>query len=193
MTTARRLIEVAAALLDSGGESAVTLRAVGKAAGLSHNAPYKHFENRNALLAGVAIEDLAMLTAAIRRVRSQPASPIDSLLAAIRTVTDYSQKHPARYRLLFDDPDIAAQQGELKQAAMAMFGEFVAAVRECQAAGQLPQMSDTALTGLIFATVRGLIGLQASGRMHPEKGFAGIDPSLELLVELLSRTAKVPT
>ena len=43
MTTAERIIEAAAALLDSGGESAVTLRAVGLASGISHNAPYKHF------------------------------------------------------------------------------------------------------------------------------------------------------
>jgi AcrR family transcriptional regulator len=46
VTTGRRLIIAAIALLDSGGEGAVTLRAVGNASGISHNAPYKHFESR---------------------------------------------------------------------------------------------------------------------------------------------------
>jgi AcrR family transcriptional regulator len=42
----RRLIIAAIALLDSGGEGAVTIRTVGHASGIPHNAPYKHFESR---------------------------------------------------------------------------------------------------------------------------------------------------
>jgi AcrR family transcriptional regulator len=53
MKTNERLIEAAAALLDSGGESAVTLRAVAQAVDVFHNASYKHFVDRNALLAAV--------------------------------------------------------------------------------------------------------------------------------------------
>jgi AcrR family transcriptional regulator len=41
-----RLIIAAIALLDSGGEGAVTLRTVGHASGISHNAPCKHFKSR---------------------------------------------------------------------------------------------------------------------------------------------------
>jgi DNA-directed RNA polymerase specialized sigma24 family protein len=41
-----RLIIAATALLDSGGEGAVTLRTVGHASGILHNAPYKNFERR---------------------------------------------------------------------------------------------------------------------------------------------------
>jgi AcrR family transcriptional regulator len=40
------MIIAATALLDSGGEGAVTLRTVGHASGISHNAPYKHFKSR---------------------------------------------------------------------------------------------------------------------------------------------------
>ena len=46
MTKDRRLIVAATALLDFGGEGAVTLRTVGHASGIPHNAPYKHFESR---------------------------------------------------------------------------------------------------------------------------------------------------
>ena len=73
MKTDQRLIAAAASLLDSGGEAAVTLRAVALAVGVSHNAPYKHFEDRNALLAAVAIQDFIMLTTLLlRRVRCGP-------------------------------------------------------------------------------------------------------------------------
>ena len=46
MTKDKRLIIAATALPDSGGEGAVTLRTVGHASGIPHNAPYKHFESR---------------------------------------------------------------------------------------------------------------------------------------------------
>ena len=46
MTKDRRLIIAATALLDSGGEGAVTLRTVGHASGIPHHAPCKHFESR---------------------------------------------------------------------------------------------------------------------------------------------------
>ncbi len=42
VTTDKKLIVAASALRDSGGEEAVTLRAVAHASGISHNAPYKH-------------------------------------------------------------------------------------------------------------------------------------------------------
>jgi hypothetical protein len=46
MTKDRRLIIAAIALLDSGGEGAVTLRTVGHPSGIPDNDPYKHFESR---------------------------------------------------------------------------------------------------------------------------------------------------
>ena len=62
LNTGERLVEAAAALLDSGGEAAVTLRAVAQAVGVSHSAPYRHFADRAALLAAVAERDFGTLT-----------------------------------------------------------------------------------------------------------------------------------
>ena len=79
MRTDRKLVEAAAALLDSGGESAVTLRAVASAVGVSHNAPYKHFTSRSALLAAVALEDFTTLTAAFATIRKSRSKPMRKL------------------------------------------------------------------------------------------------------------------
>ncbi len=91
-TTGRKLIEVATALLDSGGENAVTLRAVGQAAGLSHNAPYKHFASRNALLAAVATTSLAELAEAARTIRTSSRPPLGKMSDAIALFIDYSRQ-----------------------------------------------------------------------------------------------------
>ncbi len=177
-------------MLDRGGEDAVTLRAVGHAAGISHNAPYKHFESRDALLAAVAAADFALLTTAFRAARQSTAAPAAKLMDALQVVVDFSVDHPARYRLLFNDPAIAAQKGELERSALAAFGEFTGIVEEGQVARALPDIPNTTLAGLLFAAMHGLIALKASGRMHPEKGLTGVRSSLELLVGLLSPRRK---
>lgn len=186
MSTDKRLIAAAASLLDTGGESAVTLRAVGHAVCVSRNAPYKHFKDRNGLLAAVAIVDFEMLTEQFTIIRKSSVKPVTKIKRALGTAIDYGHRYPARYRLLFNDPDIAAQGGDLEAAAMRLFVEFAAIVQECQTAGHLPDVANAALSGLLYASMHGLIDLEASGRMKAEKGFRTVGESVNMLIQLLS-------
>ena len=45
----------------------------------SHNAPYKHFEGRNALLASVATRDFAVLTKTFEKLRQERVKPLTKL------------------------------------------------------------------------------------------------------------------
>ena len=108
MTTRDRLVTEAALLLDRGGGTAVTLRAVAHAVGVSHNAPYRHFKDRNALLAAIAERDFVMLTTTFERTRSGQGTPIERLKAGLDAFIRYGRDYSARYRLLFSDPDIGA-------------------------------------------------------------------------------------
>ncbi len=187
MKTDQKLIAAAAALLDSGGEPAVTLRAVAQAVGVSHNAPYKHFTDRNALLAAVAIADFDRLTAAFEKVRRMRAKSLAKLRKALVVFAEYGQRYPARYRLLFSDPKIAAQGGALEAAALSTFVKFASIVEECQSAGALPATPTAELTGLIFAAVHGLIDLQAGGRLRKEKGLTSVGGGMDLLLSIMTR------
>ena len=186
MTTDKRLIEAATNLLDAGGEEAVTLRAVGHAAGLSHNAPYKHFANRSALLAAVATLSFEELAKEMGAIRTSRQKPIEKLRAAVGIVIDYSHQRPARFRLLFNNPETAAAGGELKVKARETFEQCRAIVQQCQEAGSLPDAPSQALTSLIFATARGLLAMESSDQLHPEKGLSNVSTSMGLLLKLLS-------
>ena len=186
MTTQKRLIKAAATLLDTGGEEAVTLRAVGHAAGVSHNAPYKHFANRNALLAAVATVSFADLAEAMAAIRGSARTPTAKLVAALDLLIRYSREHPARYRLLFNNPDTAAAGGELKVKAVETFEHCRSIVQECQQANDLPDAPSEALTSLIVATVHGLLAMEANGQLHPEKGLSSVKGSMEILLALLA-------
>lgn len=185
-TTGDRLIDAAAALMDIGGESAVTLRAVAQAVGVSHNAPYRHFTDRAALLGAVAERDFGVLTVAMLKIGRSKRMPIAKVKEASNALIAYGENYPARYRLLFSDADIATRGGDLEKAAMATFAAFAEIIASAQASADLPAMSASRLTGLIYATVHGLIDLQAGGRLRAEKGLSKASDGVTCLLKIIA-------
>ena len=188
--TKDRIVRAAADLLDSAGEAGVTLRAVAERVGVSHNAPYRHLKDRNALLAAVAEQDFRNLGAAFRR--GGEAAPIDMLTTAAHALIAYARAHPARYRLLFSDPDIAVAGGAMETAALETFAAFGALVRQCQDERTLPKTNTIMLTGLIYATLHGAIDLELGGRARARKGLGSIEATLGLLLASLRAAAPAP-
>ncbi len=192
MGTKDKLVEAAAALLDEGGEAAVTLRAVAQRVGVSHNAPYKHFEDRAALLAGVAEKDFSDFSATFAAIQRSSQPAIEKVEAALEAFVSYGEVHPARYRLLFGDPDIASRGGQLEDVAMQTFADFAALVAGAQETGDLPAVPVATLTSLIYASLHGLLDLRAGGRMRAEKGFTSVRDGVFLLLALIKPHTRKP-
>lgn len=186
MTTHDKLVEAAIALMDTGGEAAVTLRAVGQATGLSHNAPYRHFKNREALLAAVATTDLRTFTSHFADIRGTTVPETDKLLAAIDMLVDFSRKRPSRYRLIFDAPTFDGDHPELHDQNKACLAELTAMVEACKVAGLFPQGDTKSLTSLLLAAMHGLVLLDANAQLGPEKGLPTVKENLRLMMNLLS-------
>jgi AcrR family transcriptional regulator len=184
-TTKEQLITAASALLDSGGQEAVTLRAVAEQVGVSHNAPYRHFRDRSALLAAVAERDFIYLRGAFER-QDESHDAEAALRNAASALIDYAVQHKARYRLLFSDPGLSPEQG-LKDAAMASFQAFSLIVSQCEQQGVLPKIDKARLTGLIYAALHGAIDLELGGRSSGSKGLGSIKATADLLFSLLKR------
>ena len=102
-----------------------------------------------------------------------------------------SMDRTVRLGTAFSDPAIAAHGGELEVAAMRCFGTFATLVVNCQQAGQLPAVSAAQLAGLIYASVHGLVDLQAGGRMKSGKGFEGVTQSVDVLLAVLSSAGRL--
>ena len=183
--TKGRLVTAASDLLDAGGQGAVTLRAVAEVVGVSHNAPYRHFRDRSALLAAVAERDFDGLRRAFQAEADRRQHARLSLKAAAMVLVAYAREHPARYRLLFSDPDLVSVNGTLEIAAFGSFQAFAEIVRQCQADRSLPPIEAARLTGLIYATLHGAIDLQLGGRAKEAKGLGSIEATLDLLFDLL--------
>ncbi len=62
------LLDAAVTLIGEVGPRAFTLREVARKAGVSHNAPYRHFVSKDELLAEVAAEGFIRLAASMRQI-----------------------------------------------------------------------------------------------------------------------------
>ena len=88
----RALLRLAAEVLEKEGLGAISLRELARRAGVSHSAPYRHFADRDRLLAALAEEGFAMLGEALaRRPRREMGE----------AYVEFALAHPQRFRLMF--------------------------------------------------------------------------------------------
>jgi AcrR family transcriptional regulator len=90
------LLIAAGEILEKEGVEALALREVARKAGVSHSAPYRHFPEREALLAALAAEGFAMLEEAQR-----DAAAAGGLRAMGEAYVRFALDHPHRFRLMF--------------------------------------------------------------------------------------------
>ena len=96
------LIQGGLKLLSDGGVPALTLRAAAQLAGVSHAAPYRHFRDKDALIAAIAEEGFRMLTAQMRReMDAAGAEPFARLRASAWGYVSFARAHPGYFRTMF--------------------------------------------------------------------------------------------
>jgi AcrR family transcriptional regulator len=180
-STREALIEAAARLLDDGGVEAVTLREVGHRVGVSHNAPYKHFAGKQALLAAVAARELRRLHADVRESIRHEHPPRSALRAALHGYLVWALQYPARFKLVFGPWTIESE--ELAEAATLAQVTFVDLVALAQKDRALPPGDPVRLASLLRALTHGAADLAFAGHLAAT-GKGNADPD-ELVDDLL--------
>jgi AcrR family transcriptional regulator len=142
----RALIDHGLQLARSGGPSAVTLREVTRAAGVSPNAAYRHFADRDALVHAVANQaQRALADAILTRVAETPAglSAVDSSIERLRRVglayIDFARAERGLFDTAFFTHDSQATEGivTLDDEVVAPFRLLVDTLDEMVDAGAL--------------------------------------------------------
>jgi AcrR family transcriptional regulator len=86
------VLEAAGALIETEGLTGLSVREAARRAGVSHNAPYRHFADREALLEGLAQEGVERLEQALAGLAGRELG---------RAYVRFAQTHPQRFRLMF--------------------------------------------------------------------------------------------
>jgi AcrR family transcriptional regulator len=87
-------------LLEKRGPAQVSLREAARVAGVSHNAPYRHFASREALLAAIAADGFEALAAAMERA-AEGTRGLERLRAIGMAYVAFARERPAVYLLMF--------------------------------------------------------------------------------------------
>jgi AcrR family transcriptional regulator len=161
------LLDAAIQLIAEAGANGFTLREVARRAGVSHNAPYRHFADRDELLAAVAAQGFrelnqAMLDAGVR----QPA-PLDRLKLAGVAYVDFALRRPEHFTVMFDASIAGTGSGSDAQA----FETLLGLIKECQDSGSLPAGEPLPLALLAWSMVHGVAKLGTAHRLpYKSKG-----------------------
>ena len=161
--TRRALLNDAAALLDSGGPAAVTLREVGARAGVSRGAPYRHFANKESLLTAIAAQGWERVGDQMHALHSDgDLAPGERLRAALLILIAVSRRQPHLYQLMFSAP--AGDPSAVVRAAQRGCDEFGAIVSAVVGEQDAERISAVLLTG-----AHGAAGLESSGLLRTDK------------------------
>jgi AcrR family transcriptional regulator len=95
------VVQAALALLDETQDWNFSLREVARRAGVSHNAPYKHFPEKRDLLAAVAARGFEALSEQMLASLEGLTDVQARLLSCSRTFVARGIANPALYRLMF--------------------------------------------------------------------------------------------
>jgi AcrR family transcriptional regulator len=147
------VLRAAQEILEEHGVAALSLRETARRAGVSHNAPYRHFADRDALLAALAAEGFAQLGRALESAGAQ--GPRARGEAYVR----FALEQPQRFRLMFGGLLRLDAHPALREAASATYQALVRAFEPL--AGTLAAPTAAAAA---WALVHGLAQLLLDGQ-----------------------------
>jgi AcrR family transcriptional regulator len=157
----RALIETALSMVTEEGAWDFTLREVARRTGVSHMAPYNHFEDKAALLAEVAALGFESLRKTMEAAaRGQPRSVRQALAGIAAAYVRFGVEHPAHYRLMFG-AELAdkARYPALQAASDTTFAVLTGVLERGQASGHVRHESVRDQALVAWSMVHGLSSL----------------------------------
>lgn len=118
------LLDTAVEQLHQVGAEALSLRALARAVGVSQTAPYRHFSDKNELLAALATRGYRKLLDALRSAGDATGDcPRERLIAFAHAYVAYADNNPDLFKLMFG-PTLQPTENypELRDASRETFG-----------------------------------------------------------------------
>ena len=182
----RAIVKAALDILHETQSLEFSLRELARRAGVSHNAPYKHFADKRELLAAVSAAGFEMLAKRMARAIAGRGNAREQLFAMLRAYVDHGVDNPALYRLMFGDylsgPNHSRPAIELAAAdkTKALLADLIVGGGLGRAIPDTPR-NRPKIAGAILACwslVHGLTLLLADGLVGPKKKSGALGDSL---------------
>ena len=166
----QKVLKASVALIEAGGLDRLSMREAARKAGVSHQAPYHHFGDREAILAAIATEGFGMLQQELSRsLDKHAASQRAALEAVAKTYVDFALRHPGYFRVMFRSDAVPIESyPQALDNADAAFGVLVQAI-DRSFAGEPPEARRN-LAFACWAFTHGLATLLLDGPLTRRAG-----------------------
>lgn len=150
---------------EHGDESAVSIRAVADAVGVTPPSIYLHFADKSVLLFEVCRDQFGAFDAALAAAEEGIEHPVEALRAMGRAYVMFGLEHPVSYRVLFmhKPEDRPAEVDMPEFLAATGFGRLTGRVQQCIDGGWF-EGDPMTLAVMLWAGVHGITSLLLS---HP--------------------------
>ena len=150
------LIEIATVLLAEEGVHGVSLRKMAQQAGVSHNAPYMHFPDKESVLAAIAEAGFGLLVVEVQSAISRSgASTRQQLVAASNAYVNFAIDRANHLQVMFHPFDVE-KYPSLLAASQGSLNLLFELVKSGQDNGELKAGDPHAMTKSIWAMVHGI-------------------------------------
>jgi AcrR family transcriptional regulator len=170
-------------LIETNDQSALSIRAIAAAVGVTPPSIYLHFADRNDLLFEVCERHWVKLEAAMEQAVAGIADPIERIHRRGRAYLRFGLENPEHYRILMmsrpdDTPDRFTDE---RLASTAGLEVIAADLSRAMAAGLVAQQEPTEAACLLWMAVHGMVALLISKPAFP---FPPVEQLFEHLAQL---------
>jgi len=182
----RALIESALSLMAEKSAASLSLREVARRAGVSHAAPYRHFADKDALLAAVAEEGFCVFGRQLAAAAAAVEDPLARLKAIGIAYVHYALAHPIHYRVMFGSYDVTASgTPTLVEASQRSYDVLLQAIRAAQSADVVRPGEPQILSMAAWSLTHGLAMLLLENCV-PQQDTASTEALIASVVDVMS-------
>jgi AcrR family transcriptional regulator len=175
----RALIDEALRTIEAEGVERLTLRTVGARLGVSRSALYRHFADKQALLATVGKEGFSKLRQALADAWEGNGHGRIGFEAMHRAYVQFAAAHPSHYRVMFGGfIESAAKDDHFISEARSAFQVLVDALVEQQNAGDIRRDDPVLMARFVWAVVHGTAMLFINGQLPERAQREALEPYL---------------
>ena len=182
------LLNAAEAVLDRDGIDGVTVRAVAQEAAVSPMSVYNRFDNKEGLIASLAMRTVEQLAKAIDVPGH--AEPVERFRQACRNYREFAVGHPARYSLIFGAgsplEDRSSEVARSGQEVFAILVELIDAMKK-----KTSERDSAEDAQIVWSALHGTVTIEQTGRGRTPDASDTFEHMLDLFTNSLARHRRV--
>jgi len=186
----KRLLAESIRLIEERGLEGLSFREMARRAGLSHQAPYHHFKNREGILAAIAQDGFVRLNARLAEAQEHDRrkGAQQFLRDTLRAYMLFALDSPVHYRIMFR-PELVRLPNfpEAQTAARSSFQHLIAAVSACRPNVDRTDQRLVEVANSLWAGCHGVADLWIDGPLRYNTPGMSILSLIDATAEMFSR------